>query len=74
MQANFKGFTFVNESSIDHHLKHDPADRMDEDPLNEETWQRTHRATHSNDQRMSGVQRTDGPETGIFNVDDNFDM
>ena len=74
MQANFKGFTFVNESSIDHHLKLDPADRMEEDPLNEEPWQRTHRATNSNDQRMSGVQRTDGPEAGIFNVDDNFDM
>ncbi|OOQ82403.1 Serine/threonine-protein kinase SCH9 [Penicillium brasilianum] len=74
MQANFKGFTFVNESSIDHHLKHDPADRMDEDPVHEESWQRTHRATNSNDQRMSGVQKTDGTEPGIFNVDDNFDM
>lgn len=74
MQANFKGFTFVNESSIDHHLKHDPADRMDEDPMHEESWQRTHRPTNSNDQRMSGVQKTDGTEPGIFNVDDNFDM
>ncbi|KAI9045801.1 serine/threonine protein kinase SCH9 [Aspergillus affinis] len=72
MQANFKGFTFVNESSIDHHMKNEPGDHMDEDT---ETWHRSHRKQNSTDHRMSGVQKTsDGGEPGIFNVDDNFDM
>ncbi|KAJ5679091.1 hypothetical protein N7462_007335 [Penicillium macrosclerotiorum] len=75
MQANFKGFTFVNESSIDHHLKHEPGEQMEEDTMHEDAWQRTHRSNNSTDQRMSGVQKTsDGTEPGIFNVDDNFDM
>ncbi|KAL2824623.1 kinase-like domain-containing protein [Aspergillus cavernicola] len=70
MQANFKGFTFVNESSIDHHFKAETGDHMDEDT---EAWQRSHRPGHSVDHRMTGVQKTgDGGE--IFNVDDNFDM
>ncbi|KAJ6136165.1 Serine/threonine-protein kinase SCH9 [Penicillium capsulatum] len=72
MQANFKGFTFVNESSIDHHVRPESGDEMDEDPM-QGSWQRTHRANNSTDQRMSGVQRADGTEPGIFNVD-NFDM
>ncbi|KAL4880060.1 kinase-like domain-containing protein [Aspergillus karnatakaensis] len=70
MQANFKGFTFVNESSIDHHFKNEVGDRMDEDT---ETWQRSHRSGNSIDQRMTGVQKT-GDAGEIFNVDDNFDM
>ncbi|KAJ5585121.1 uncharacterized protein N7459_004921 [Penicillium hispanicum] len=75
MQANFKGFTFVNESSIDHHLKNEPGEQMEEDTLHDEAWARTHRSHPSTDQRMSGVQKTsDGTEPGIFNVDDNFDM
>jgi protein-serine/threonine kinase len=73
MQANFKGFTFVNESSIDHHVK-DPGDEMDEDTIHDEPWQPTHRSQTSTDQHMGGVQKADGTESGIFNVDDNFDM
>ncbi|KAJ5677636.1 uncharacterized protein N7477_003269 [Penicillium maclennaniae] len=73
MQANFKGFTFVNESSIDHHVK-DPVDEMDEDPIHDEAWQPTHRSQTSTDQHMSGIPKADGAEPGIFNVDDNFDM
>lgn len=73
MQANFKGFTFVNESSIDHHVRPEPGEQMDEDPIHDDSWRRTHRATNSTDQRMSGVQKADGTEPGIFNVD-NFDM
>ncbi|PTU17106.1 hypothetical protein P175DRAFT_0496619 [Aspergillus ochraceoroseus IBT 24754] len=72
MQANFKGFTFVNESSIDHHFKNEPGDQMDEDT---DTWHKSRRPGNSVDHRMSGVQKTgDGGEPGIFNVDDNFDM
>lgn len=68
MQANFKGFTFVNESSIDHHFKNE-GDHMEED----ETWHRSHRSGNSIDHRMTGVQKT-GDAGEIFNVDDNFDM
>ncbi|KAE8153247.1 kinase-like domain-containing protein [Aspergillus avenaceus] len=72
LQANFKGFTFVNESSIDHHFKHEPTDNMDEEP---DTWHRSQRPGGVEDHRMTGVQKThEGGEPGIFNVDDNFDM
>ncbi|KAL4933651.1 serine/threonine protein kinase SCH9 [Aspergillus undulatus] len=70
MQANFKGFTFVNESSIDHHLKPEGGDRMDED---NESWTRSHRSGNSIDHRMTGVHKN-GDAGEIFNVDDNFDM
>ncbi|OJK02903.1 hypothetical protein ASPACDRAFT_50368 [Aspergillus aculeatus ATCC 16872] len=73
LQANFKGFTFVNESSIDHHFKNDAGDHMVEDT---EMWPRAQQVSSNHmDHRMSGVQRTgEGGEPGIFNVDDNFDM
>jgi protein-serine/threonine kinase len=72
MQANFKGFTFVNESSMDHHLKdHNPGDCMDEDMKDDETWHRPHRSVDSTDHRMSGVIRTGEGEGGVFN---NFDI
>lgn len=79
MQANFRGFTFVNESSMDHHFQNELGeDRMDEDLRTDEggLQQRTHRPGGSTDQRMSGVQKTgDGSgEPGIFHVDDQFDM
>ncbi|EKV08242.1 CAMP-dependent protein kinase-like, putative [Penicillium digitatum PHI26] len=74
MQANFKGFTFVNESSIDHHLI-DESDLMEEDTMHDDHWQRGHQSVNSVDQRMTGVQKAhDGTEPGIFNVDDTFDM
>ncbi|KAJ6093062.1 kinase-like protein [Penicillium sp. IBT 16267x] len=76
MQANFKGFTFVNESSIDHHVKDGPGDEEEEDMVDEDTilagsW-RSHRPTNSSDLRMSGVKTSDGADPGIFNVDENF--
>ncbi|PWY76285.1 camp-dependent protein kinase [Aspergillus heteromorphus CBS 117.55] len=71
LQANFKGFTFVNESSIDHHFTED-GDHMEEDT---ETWQRSHQPVNVASQLMNAVQKThEGGEPGIFNVDDNFDM
>ena len=60
LQANFKGFTFVDESTMDEHLgnrdsKH--LDSMDE----EYEWQTN---------RMSGVVRTSGGgDEGIFGND-----
>ncbi|KAH8695386.1 putative camp-dependent protein kinase-like protein [Talaromyces proteolyticus] len=70
MQANFKGFTFVNESSMDHHLK-DHGDRMDEDMKDDDTWHRHQRSVDSTEHRMSGVVKTGEGEGGVFN---NFDI
>ncbi|PGH23320.1 AGC/AKT protein kinase [Polytolypa hystricis UAMH7299] len=73
MQANFKGFTFVNESTMDHHLKADHHDRMDED--GRDTWVRTKRSTGNADHRMSGVIKTgDASEGGIFGDDYHLEM
>ena len=71
MQANFKGFTFVNESSMDHHFQEDDADDHMEDVRYDNAWQRSHRPGRSVDHQMGGVQKT-GDEPGIFNVDDHF--
>ncbi|KAK2750953.1 hypothetical protein FQN57_000028 [Myotisia sp. PD_48] len=73
MQANFKGFTFVNESSMDHHMGDrgdaNHFDSMDED----DDWVQQSRLDVG-DHRMSGVARTSESESGIFNDDYNFDM
>ncbi|KAJ5908958.1 hypothetical protein N7495_001640 [Penicillium taxi] len=73
MQANFKGFTFVNESSIDHHLQHAPVEHMEEELLHDEVSWHHHRPTNSSDLHLP-APKTKGDEPGIFNVDDNFDM
>lgn len=74
MQANFKGFTFVNESSMDQNFPDENDDRMDEDlRMDDQAWQRSHRAAEQQ-QRMSGVQKTGETEPGIFHVDEHFDM
>ena len=77
MQANFKGFTFVNESSMDQHMRdmyHD-RDRMDEDTKDEALCDQHHRsAGGGNDHRMSGVVRTGESEGEIFGDDYHFDM
>jgi len=83
MQENFRGFTFVNESSMDDHFVGRQLDRMDEDE--DEDWEENDARVRSrrrssfgddaNGHRMSGVQKTgaghDGDE-GLFNHD--FDM
>ncbi|BDD60670.1 hypothetical protein MAP00_005775 [Monascus purpureus] len=70
MQANFKGFTFVNESSVEQHLKNVSTDRAEEDSIkDEDLWQRSHRSGHS----VGGAKPSD-PEAGVFHVDENFDM
>ncbi|KAJ5948598.1 AGC-kinase C-terminal [Penicillium verhagenii] len=76
--ANFKGFTFVNESSMEHHVKDGPEDDeeeeediVDEDTILAQSW-RSHRPTNSSDLRSSGVKTSDAADPGIFNVDENF--
>ncbi|QKX57302.1 uncharacterized protein TRUGW13939_04414 [Talaromyces rugulosus] len=68
MQANFKGFTFVTESSMDHHLQ-EHKERMDEEMKDDDSWHRHQRSTDSTDHRMSGVVKEG--EGAVFN---NFDI
>jgi len=82
MQANFRGFTFVDESSIDDHfLGRDELARMDEDV--EDDWDVRHGNRRNNDDeddargfdgrgnRMSGIVKTGqaDDEAGIFGND-----
>jgi len=68
-QANFKGFTFVDESTMEEHFRN--MDRMEEDEQDEDGFVQTARTTSIGD-RMSGVVKTGG-EDGVFN-DENFDI
>jgi protein-serine/threonine kinase len=73
MQANFKGFTFVNESTMDQHLKDVHHDRMDEDVKEDDGWDQPGKSA-GGDHRMSGVVRTGEHEGEIFGDDYHFDM
>ena len=76
MQANFKGFTFVDESSIDEHMRDrfkDTYDNMDEDDKHDDEWEDSFdvREKEPGD-RMSGIVKTNTNEdSSMFNG--NFD-
>ncbi|KAK2809589.1 hypothetical protein FQN50_003643 [Emmonsiellopsis sp. PD_5] len=72
MQANFRGFTFVNESSMDQHMR---DVHMEDDYKPDDTWVKQPRSAESRraDHRMSGVVKTIESDSGIFG-DDHFDM
>jgi protein-serine/threonine kinase len=87
MQANFRGFTFVDESSIDDHfLGRDELARMDEGEEDGD-WDERHDNRRNNDDeddargfdgrgnRMSGIVKTGqaDDEAGIF-VNDGMDI
>ncbi|PGH32588.1 AGC/AKT protein kinase [[Emmonsia] crescens] len=74
MQANFRGFTFVNESSMDQHMK---DVHMEEGTKPDDTWvKQSQPPGNGRDHRMSGIVKTSEPtEGGIFGDDDyHFDM
>ncbi len=79
MQANFKGFTFVDESTMDENFRgreqHD-LEKMEEDEKEAEAdsdWDEARDSGRAGrGDRMSGVIRSGGDE-GVFN-DGNFDM
>ncbi|KAI5841135.1 kinase-like domain-containing protein [Morchella snyderi] len=83
MQANFRGFTFVDESSMDDHfLGRDELARMDEDAEDsEDAWDdnqdRRNKEGRSYDDRrgsrMSGIEYKRDDESGIFG-NDGMDM
>lgn len=67
MQANFKGFTFVDESSIDDHFEGRDLEPMDEDVEWDDHYRHSQdggSASRSPDMhRMSGVMHDEG---GMF--------
>jgi serine/threonine protein kinase len=76
MQANFKGFTFVDENLMEENLRHrvqDDYEDMDQDQRDEQQWE-TPVTTGNRDDRMSGVERTGAnQDTGMFN-NEGFDL
>ncbi|KAF8531198.1 kinase-like domain-containing protein [Trichophaea hybrida] len=74
MQANFRGFTFVDESSIDDHFSgREELEPMDEDEEHWDDRRGRHQphdsfdgSTSSGNHRMSGVVRMGDDENGVF--------
>ncbi|KAL8944541.1 MAG: hypothetical protein Q9211_000552 [Gyalolechia sp. 1 TL-2023] len=74
MQANFKGFTFVDESTMDEQFQVEEANPMDEDEADDDAG--SSQGTSIRGQRgdpMSGIIRTGDSEDGVFN-DSHFDV
>lgn len=79
MQANFKGFTFVDESNIEevfHGRDSEGLERMDEDEREDESsWEVVNNVGDKTaaGNRMSGIVKTGSGDDGVFN-DGNFDI
>lgn len=72
MQANFAGFTFVDESAMDQHFRNreNELERMDEDDKDEDAdWEKP----FSKGDRMSGIIPGGDHDDSIFNHG-NFDV
>ena len=70
MQNAFKGFTFVDESTIENQFRsyeHDHNDGMEDD-----NWLAPTRSRELREQRMSGVERSN--DDTVFNNGGDFDM
>ncbi|KAL1636553.1 Serine/threonine-protein kinase [Neofusicoccum ribis] len=66
VQANFKGFTFVDDSHIDEHFGGREFEHMDEDERAQDAdWDKVEPPTRT--ERMSGVLPSNDHEEGIFN-------
>ena len=72
MQANFKGFTFVDESTIDEQFRSRDLGAMEEEePGEDENWEPPSEAKENGGDRMSGILRQgedDGMLDGGFEV------
>ncbi|KAL9608529.1 MAG: hypothetical protein Q9167_006643 [Letrouitia subvulpina] len=74
MQANFKGFTFVDESTMDEQFRASDTIDMDEGTDNEhDGWEHTTSPQRERGDRMSGIIKTGDSEDGVFNVS-HFDV
>jgi serine/threonine protein kinase len=78
MQANFKGFTFVDESSIDEHMQgriRYEDESMDEDEKHQDDWEdRNDILDKRRSDRMSGIVRTGTNEDSNMFNGGQFDM
>lgn len=75
MQANFKGFTFVDESTMDEQFKGQDLETMDEDMEDDDDgWTQLPSTKSNRGDRMSGILKTTSSnEEGVFN-NGHFDM
>lgn len=77
MQANFKGFTFVDESNIDEHFISHDLEKMDEDERadddDDDDWEQPFDVQGRSEDRMSGIIKTGSNEDGVFN-ESHFDV
>ncbi|KAI2011685.1 Serine/threonine-protein kinase [Ophidiomyces ophidiicola] len=74
-QANFKGFTFVNESTMEQHLGDRHVDYMDEDFREDDSWvNRARPGDLDYEHRMNAASKASHDEGGIFNDDYHFEM
>ncbi|KAL2053635.1 hypothetical protein ABVK25_005938 [Lepraria finkii] len=75
MQANFQGFTFVDESNLEEQFKGQDLETMDEDMEEDEHgWgQSSERKENQPGARMSGIIKTSSHDDHVFN-NGHFDM
>ncbi|KAJ9157831.1 Non-specific serine/threonine protein kinase [Pleurostoma richardsiae] len=75
VQANFQGFTFVDESALDEHMKdrYKDEDEMDVDRNKDNDWEEVEDADPQKSNRMSGIVRTTTNEEHMF-AGSQFDM
>ena len=76
MQANFKGFTFVDESTMEEQFKGQDLDTMDEDMEEDgDNWgQSSDRKPNQPGDRMSGIIKTSSNDDGTVFNNGYFDM
>ena len=76
MQANFKGFTFVDESSMEEHMQgrgiKEEYDDMDEDEKADQEWEDP--LSDKRSSRMSGIVKTNTNEDQSMFNGGHFDM
>jgi len=72
MQANFKGFTFVDESTMDEHFRHE-AEKMEDDGKFDDEWEQPLSRTSTREDRMSGVLKSNDQDA-IFNNGQQFEV
>lgn len=79
MQANFKGFTFVDESTMEEQFRGHDLEKMDEGEKDDEKdeddddWEQPFDPRERNEDRMSGIIKTASNEDGVFN-ESHFDV
>ena len=69
MQANFKGFTFVDESTIDEQFRGQDLETMDEDMEDQDDDDWEHIGKKNREDRMSGIVKTSSHDDALGHFD-----